>query len=176
MALSLLLTGACVNTSGGPAPTTAPHRTAVEACLAALSGGQWQVAAEVDRPASSAVILVADTNMVTCMTTHSNAAFGPTMVGTGTYPIPAGSPLSYLTSVLDPGDKEPLILAGRVPPGTATVTLYFADDTAVSATIGTGVWLALLETSDRPVRIEALDAAGAVVGRLQNPAGIEPRG
>jgi hypothetical protein len=176
MALCLVMTGACVSTSGDTTPTTTPPRTAAEACLAALSSGAWQVAAEMDRAAASVLALTQDSSIATCTTVHANASFGPTLVGVGAFPLPAGSRLTYLTGVSDPNSGDPTVLVGRMPPGTASVTLFFRDGSTVPATLGTGVWLAWLETSDTPVGIEALDAEGAVVGRVQNSNGVQPQG
>jgi hypothetical protein len=176
MALCLLMTGACVTASDTTTPTTTPRRTAAEACLAALSSGAWRVAAEIDRAASSVLALTQDSSIATCRTAHANASFGPTLVGVGTFPFPAESPLTYLTGILEANGGDPTVLVGRMPPGAASVTLFFRDGSKVPATLGTGVWLAWLETSDTPVGIEALDAAGAVVGRVQNSNGVQPQG
>jgi hypothetical protein len=70
--------------------------------------------------------------------------------------------------------SAPPILVGRLPPGTTSVRLVFADGSHELATIGGNIWLAWLQTTREPTRIEALDESGATISHLEDVNGIEP--
>ena len=118
-----------------------------------------------------------DADIASCQTAKSAdlGGYDNTTVGVGTHPVTSPQPLTYATShVLR--DGTPSVLIGRVPFDTATVRLILGDASTESASLGHGLWLAWLATPATPVTIWALDASGAVVGKISDPAGIKPDG
>ena len=82
-------------------------------------------------------------------------------------------PLTYASAVQSQ-DKSPEILLGRAPASAASVRLVFGDGTSRAANVGGGLWVAWIEAPADPVAVEALDASGAVVGRIADPKGVQP--
>jgi hypothetical protein len=171
----LIGTVALAACSATPAPPA--HPTAVAACTDALGSG-WQVAVEVDRADSSTLALISGDSIATCQTGKNaeRTSFDNTATGVGLHPTSSPPALSYLTSA-GPGDKTSF-LVGRVPPTAIAVRVAFADGSEQNAVLGGGLWLAWLEqpADATPVAIEALDAAGTVISRLDDTDGIQPAG
>ena len=167
---------ACV---ASPAAVSRPaaHATAAAACADALGTG-WQVAVEIDRPASSTLALVSGDSIATCQTWENAARtdFGSTATGIGLHPIGSPPALSYLTG--GGMGNQVSFLAGRIPPSASAVRVVFADGSAHDAVLGDGLWLAWLEqpSDTEPTTIEALDAEGTVISRLVDVDGIAPSG
>ena len=170
-----LLIGTVAVAACSATPVPPAHPTAVAACMDALGSG-WQVAVEVDRPASSTLALISGDSIATCQTGKNTerTSFDNTATGVGLYPNSSPPVLSYLTSA-GPDDKTSF-LVGRVPPTASAVRVAFADGSEQNAVLGGGLWLAWLEqpADATPVAIEAFDAAGTVISRLADTDGIEP--
>lgn len=176
-----LLLAACASA----APSTSPYPTAEDACRASSGGdGSWTVVVRADRPAladrASGTVLVmqpgqADGNVGACITyrTSDGSGFGDTTFAIGKFPPATPQPLTYASAVQSQ-DQSPEILLGRVPPSAASVRLTFGDGTTQPGHIGSGFWVAWLEAPADPVAVEALDASGAVVGRIADPKGVQP--
>jgi hypothetical protein len=152
-----------------------------EACQAPASadkGGQtlvfgWQVAVETDRPQGSAIVFVSGADTLLCFVSRSaDGMLGVVSSGIGGH---RGDTRSGLT--LDSGLSTPTherdILVGRVPTGTATVRVGAGDGSEDVAVVGNGYYLAWFTGSATPVRIDALDASGHLLQRLEDPNGIQ---
>lgn len=150
------------------------HPTAAAACRAA-AGQNWRVAVEVDDADSAALALVSGDSIATCLTGRNTdePGYGSTAIGVGRHPFGTQPALTYLTSSATSNDL-PDIVVGRVPPATNTVRLMLADGSEQDATIGGDVWLARLSIPSMPTRIEALDASGATISKIESADGIEP--
>lgn len=164
--------GSAPASESGAQPTA--HATASEACRAG-TGGDWKVAVEVDGPDSSALALVSGDSIATCLTSRNadRTGFGSTAVGVGLHPVGSASALTYVTSMATTSGP-PSILIGRVPPVTSAVRLVLADGSEQNATIGGDIWLVWLTTPGEPTLIEALDASGAAISRIEDANGIQP--
>lgn len=152
-----------------------------QACHApgsADKGGQtlafsWQVAVETDRPQGSAILFVSGADTLLCFVSRSaDGALGVVSSGIGGH---RGDTRSGLT--LDSGRSTPThesdILVGRVPTGSTTVRVHAGDGAEVVAAVGNGYYLAWLTGPAMPVRIDALDASGHLLQRLEDPNGIQ---
>jgi len=143
--------------------------------MAALGNG-WQVAVEVDGAESSALALTNGDSIATCETGKNaeRTGFENTATGVGLHPATSAPALTYLGSG-GPGDKTSY-LVGRVPPTASTVQIAFDDGSEQTAVLGGGLWLASLEEphDTAPIAIEALDAAGTVISRLDDSEGLQP--
>jgi hypothetical protein len=167
---------ACSRIVGGTLP-----QTAIAACRQTMSSsGQdmsgWQVAVEIDHADASVVALTSGADIALCQTyrtSDGSAGFSSTDVGQSRYPAASPAVLTYITTQGKTPD-QPSLLVGRVPPATTDVRLAFADGSTQAAQIGAGLWVAWLAVPATPTKIEALDAAGAVIGRLEDPNGIRP--
>jgi hypothetical protein len=137
----------------------------------------WQVAVEVDRGDSSTLALTSGDSIATCQTGKNGerTGFGSTASGVGIHPTTSPPALSYLTWS---GPGKPSFFVGRVPPATDAVRVAFADGSEQMAALGGDLWLVWLEQPADvvPVAIEALDAGGAVISRLEGTDGIQPAG
>jgi hypothetical protein len=133
----------------------------------------WQVAVETDRPQGSAILFVSGPDTLLCFVSRSgDGSPGGVITGLGSH---GGETRTGLT--LDSGMggpvQEPDILVGRVPTGTATVRLGMGDGSEEAAALGSGYYLAWLSVPADPVRIDALDASGHLLGRLADPNGLQ---
>ncbi len=163
----------------GSAPASVPgasvaHATAPEACRA-TTGGDWKVEIEVDRSESSALALVSGDSIATCLTNRNGdgTGFGSTAVAVGLHPVGSPPTLTFVTSMASP-NGPPSILIGRVPPAAKALRLVLADGSEENAPIGGDIWLAWLTTPEEPTLIEALDASGATISRIEDANGIQP--
>jgi hypothetical protein len=149
--------------------------TAVAACTASIGPG-WDVAIEADRPDASTVALVNGDSIAVCETARnaSGVGFGDTGVGIGTHPAPSPVTLSYITS--GGHDDKPSYLVGRATPSTDAVIVTVEDGSQHRAVLGGGLWLAWLDEPANPTLIEALDASGTVISRLEDPMASSPPG
>ena len=156
------------------------YPTAVAACVALIDqpGLTWQLAVEIDRDQGSALALVSDEQIALCQSSRApdRSGFADTTLGVGLHPTASPQALTYASSQAEAGARSPSLLVGRIPPGTATVRLGFADGSQQLASVAKGLWLAWLAVPADPTTIEALDAGGSVIGRLEDPTGIMPRG
>lgn len=156
------------------APSLPPaHPTAAAACLDSVGPG-WEVAVETDRSDASTLALVSGDAIAVCQTwrRRGGVGFDSTSTGTGLHPGTSPVALSYVTGG-GMGDQTSF-LVGRVPASARTVDVTVADGSQQPAVIGGGLWLAWLEQPATPTVIEARDGSGAVVGRLADPAGLQP--
>jgi hypothetical protein len=180
--LGTVFLAACSATPA-PTPRLEGHPTAVAACTDAVprwkeSASGWQVAVEIDRGTLGIVAFVSGDAIAWCQAGGNleRTSFDIIEGGTGTYPITSPPTLSYLTSAAPSGKTS--ILVGRVPPDASAVRVAFADGSKLDAALGGDLWLTWLEqpADVSPVAIEALDAAGSVTSRLEDPDGIQPAG
>jgi len=165
---------------GGPTPGTASgsgvRPTAAEACRTTAGNGPWSLGVEIDRADSATLALISGPDIALCETSRSTEGFGAaTSVGIGRHPIAAPPILTYSSSSETPGGS-PRALVGRVPPSAVAVRLGFADGSDRLASVANGIWLAWLDDPAIPTRIEAIDGAGAILGRITDPDGIQPGG
>jgi len=161
---------------GVPFPSVPAH--ACQTPASADKGGQtlafgWQVAVETDRPQGSAIVFVSGADTLLCFVSRSaDGMLGPVSSGIGGHRADTGSGLT-----LDSGRSSPThesdILVGRVPTGTATVSVGARDGAQDIAAVGNGYYLAWLTGPATPVRIDALDASGNLLQRLEDPNGIQ---
>lgn len=165
----LLVTSTLAGCVTSSTPDIPPHATALQACQAAGTGA-LEVAVEMDRADASALVLASDGQIATCWASRDGAGFGSASVGSGFYAVTSPATLSYLTGQEAGPDA---ILVGRYPASTHVVRVTLLNGTAQEATIGNGVWLALVSRFSKPGVIEALDASGATLGRLDDPHGID---
>jgi hypothetical protein len=147
--------------------------TPTDACRSTADVSSWTVAVEIDRGDSATLALTSGADIALCTTTRTGEGFGSTAVGVGRHPIGAEPRLTYSSSSAARG-PFPTTLVGRVPPATTTVRLGFADGSDELATVANGIWLAWLARPANAVRIEAIGAEGAILGRLADPGGIQP--
>jgi hypothetical protein len=166
-----------------PAPTPGVPFPSVpaQACHAPASAdkaGQtpalgWPVAVEADRPQGSAILFVSYSDTLLCVVSRS--ADGTLGVVLSTIGGHRGDTRAGLT--LDSGMGTPThelgILVGRIPTGTAAVRVGAGDGTEDVAAVGNGYYLAWLTVPFVPVRIDALDASGNLLQRLEDPNGIQ---
>ena len=146
--------------------------------VSADKGGQtltfdWQVAVETDRTQGSAILFVSGSDTLLCFVSRSDdGSPGGVITGLGGH---AGDTRTGLTIDSGMGGpvQEPDILVGRIPTGTATVRLGMGDGSEESAALGNGYHLAWLSVPAVPVRIDALDASGHLLGRLADPNGLQ---
>lgn len=165
-----------------PHPAHVPFPSVpAQVCLppaSANKGGQtltfdWQVAVETDRPQGSAILFVSGSDTLLCFVSRSNdGSPGGVITGLGGH---AGDTRTGLTIDSGMGGpvQEPDILVGRVPKETAAVRLGMGDGSEESAALGGGYYLAWLGVPADPVRIDALDAGGHLLGRLADPNGLQ---
>ena len=169
---------------GSAPPAPSPYATAADACRAASGGGGWETVVQANQPALAdrlvGTVLVmessaADGNVGACIA-HRVAGtdgFGDTTFAVGRFPPASPQPLTYVSAV-ESQDQSPEILLGRVPTAATAVRLVLGDGTSQAASLGGGFWVAWLMAPADPVAIEALDASGAVVGRIADSAGVQP--
>jgi hypothetical protein len=65
------------------------------------------------------------------------------------------------------------IIYGRVPPGTSRVTVSVGNPSDEMATVANGYWLVWLAVPATPVGIDAFDAGGHLLQRLEDPNGLQ---
>lgn len=53
--------------------------------------------------------------------------------------------------------------------------MRLSDGTTLDGSVGGGLWLVWLDPAALPVAVEALDASGALVGRIEDAAGVQPK-
>jgi len=142
------------------------------------SGGPWQVAVEVDHTLLSSLALTSGQKIAVCQGGKNNQdewhGAGKAVTSQATTP----QALTYAAMVRDDPSASvspPSALAGRVPDGTARVRVVLAGGATVDAALGGGLWLAWPVPADEPVAVEALDSSGAVLGRIADPAGVQPQ-
>ena len=141
-------------------------------------GGQtltfdWQVAVETDRPQGSAILLVSGPDTLLCFVSRSDdGSLGSVSTGLGGHRGDTRTGLTLDTGMRGPA-PAPDILVGRVPTGTATVRLGMGDGSDESAALGNGYYLAWLTVPADPVRIDARDADGHLLGRLADANGLQ---
>jgi hypothetical protein len=170
--LGAVVLGGCGSVPSGPSLAPA-HATAAAACLGSVGPG-WQVAVESDRSDAATLALVSGDSIAVCQTWReaNGGGFGNIMTGTGLHPAPSPATLSYVTGG-GTGDQASF-LVGRVPASARTVSVSVADGFQQPAVLGDGLWLAWLDEPAQPTAIEARDGSGTVVGRLADPAGLQP--
>jgi hypothetical protein len=165
-----------------PPPVPGGPTSAIAACHAppsAEKGGAtltfaWQLAAEEDRPEGSTLFFVSGTNDLLCQAFRSaDGRFGNTSSGIGGLDPVSGSGLTYDTGT-DSSTGETQIVVGRMPLKAVAVAITGADGVEQAATLGKGFYLAWLTTSQPVVSIVARDANGLELGRITDPAGLEP--
>ena len=165
--------GACGGAPPSAAPASALPATALEACRSTAGGASWSLAVEIDHGDSAALAMTSGADIALCSTTRTTAGFASTDVGVGRHPITEQPRLTFSSSAGESG-ASPTTLVGRVPRSTTTVRLAFADRSDELASVANGIWLAWLIRPATPVRIEALDAAGRVLDRIEDRAGVQP--
>ena len=164
----------------GPAYVPFPSVPAL-ACQAPASadkGGQtltfdWQVVVETDRPQGSAILFVSGPDTLLCFVSRSgDGSLRGVSTGLGGHGGDTRTGLTIDSGMGGPV-QEPDILVGRIPTGTATVRLGMGDGSEESAALGSGYYLAWLSVPAVPVRVDALDASGHLLGRLADPNGLQ---
>src|SRR3954447_2253217 len=112
LAATGLVAGLILTACSTPAAVSeSPRYATAGAACSGSAGSGWNVALEVDWPASSALALVSGDSIATCLTYRTGAGFGVTSVGVGLDPRSGGaSRLSYVTSMRDPNRT---VLIGR---------------------------------------------------------------
>ena len=152
-----------------------------QVCLppdSADKGGQtltfgWQVAVETDRPQGSAILFVSGPDTLLCFVSRSDdGSPGGVITGLGGHRGDTRTGLTLDSGIGGPV-QEPDILVGRIPTGTATVRLGMGDGSEETAALGSSYYLAWLSVPAVPVRIDALDASGHLLGRLADPNGLQ---
>ena len=152
-----------------------------EAChppASAAKGGQtlafgWHVAVETDRPQGSAILFTSGADTLVCFVSRfKDGSLAVVSSGLGGHPGDTRTGLTLDSGMRSP-TREPDILVGRVPSGTVTVRVSAGDRTEDMAAVANGYWLAWLTVPMVPVRIDALDATGAQLQRLEDPNGIQ---
>ena len=132
----------------------------------------WQVAVETDRPRGSAVLFVSGPDTLLCFVSRSDdGSLGMVSTGLGGH---RGDTRTGLTLDMGMGGpaQAPDILVGRIPTGTATVRVGIGDGSEETAALRNGYYLAWLSVPADPVRIDALDAGGHLLGRLADANGL----
>lgn len=168
-----------------PPPATPFPSVPAQACQLPASADKagethsfaWQRATETDRPEGSVILFVSGRDTLLCFVARSSAgmlAGSWTAIGTETG---AGDRLTLDSGTVpsgadSPGTAQATILVGRVPPATATVRVAVGPEVEDVTAVGNGRYLAWLHVAGTPTRIEALDRAGTVLGRLENAQGL----
>ena len=156
--------------------------TPAEACrppATAEKGGStltfgWQLAVETDRPDSSVLLFVSGTNTMLCQVGRmADGRIGAVSSGLGGHPGDTRVALTFDAGAGSSTDG-PTILAGRVPAGTAAVSIVLGDGSAWAAVVRDGNYLAWLDAAATPVRIEARDANGRLLQQLAYPTDVAP--
>jgi len=171
-----ILVAAALVGCGSPASSaSAPSgpATAADACRATVEAGSWTVAVEIDGTERTTLAMTSGDDIALCSTDLAAEGSGSTDVGVGRHPIAAPPALTYSSSA-GPSARAPSSLVGRVPAGAATVRVAFADGSEEAATVANGIWLAALERPATPIRIEARDLAGTIVGAIEDANGLQP--
>lgn len=173
---ALLLVVAAIVAACSPDATRA--ETAPEFCQAALADdGYWTTAVQLGGDKNGAMALVSGERVAGCRFLES-ARSGERHGTTQWAETPAASPQTLTYSVMLPLDETSdsslaVVMTGRAPDGAALVRIVDVDGETSDATVGSGIWLAWLQRPAMPVVIEALDASGAVIGRIADPEGLD---
>ena len=182
LGLSLIAAG-CQAFRAGLAPSVPFPSTPAGACQPMLSrpasaspaaSTDSHVAAEIDRPEGSAILVVSAGGTLLCFVERSSAgALGAVEAASGGRHV-AGPGLTLDLGMGTPTAQVQDLLAGRVPTGTATVKVIGAAGAVDVAAVSNGYYLAWLRFPLVPVEIDAFDAAGHLLQRLADPLGLHP--
>jgi hypothetical protein len=131
----------------------------------------WHVAAEIDRPQGSAIVFASASDTLLCFVSRSaDGSLGGIWGGSGGR-RDAGPSLTLDQIMSTPGARVWDLVTGRVPTGTTTVKVSSANGAEDVAAVGNGYYLAWLRVPAEMVQIDALDASGRVLQRLEVPNG-----
>jgi hypothetical protein len=167
--------------SPGPADVTAAApTTAEEACHlppSSTKDGQqlesgWRLAVRLDHVDTAVLLFTSGSNELLCETTRqADGTYGGTATGLGA--LDSTAALLSIDTGIGPGDGDARqVLAGRLPPGAASLVVEQADGTLTQGVIGSGRYLAWIDSPDLPVRVTARDAGGGWLSELADPSGL----
>ncbi len=133
----------------------------------------WHPAVEIDRPQGSVIVLVSGPDVQMCVVYRSmDDSMESVVSGIGGNRGDTRSGLT-LDSGMDFTTEGSDIVYGRVPPGTSRVTVSVGNPSDEVATVANGYWLVWLAVPATPVGIDAFDAGGHLLQRLEDPNGLQ---
>lgn len=179
LALAATLIGGCQTVVLQPVPGA---RSALEGCH--LPGTlakdtetlsfDWQTSVEMLVPDGEVLFLTSGLDFATCEVWRSpDGAWGNAVVGIGRLDPADPSALTYDTGMNAAPANPRIIAVGRAPAGSTRISATAAGDDVV-VVLGSGFYVVRVEGDGPLTEIVAWDGAGAELGHLFDPAGLEP--
>ncbi len=171
------VSAASTSTTASSSTSTDPQ-AACRAPSTASKGGDelafdWQLAVRLDQGDTAVLLLTSGPHELLCQTTRgADGRYSDAATGLGTLDSTVAQ-LSIDTGMGPDGNPARLIIAGRVPQGTTSVTAATVDEEPALTAVGGGRYLGWLDGATPLARVTALDSSGAVLATMVDPGGLQ---